>query len=165
MSDLEAARQRLILQLTEVRCLFDAKEKGWQLALIGVLKHYGRSIGLDRVLLDPLQQLMFETVQEQGVRKSINKAAIDTLAAAAVTVLRERGEPRKVDEGVRKVSRLAGLNAKELSRFRNNLSSGRKSGNLRAEIIQNYDLALDFLRKMPTPEVLDLASHLKTFVR
>jgi hypothetical protein len=165
MSDHEAARQALILHLTEVSQLFEERAEGWQLALIATIKDYLRSIDVDLRLIDPLQQLMFDAADQKGVRKPLQEASVETIAAAVVSVLRERGEPRKVDEAVRKVARLAGLNAKELSRFRNNLSSGRRSGNLRPAIIRNYDLALEMLRQLPTPAVQNVALHLKRFVR
>ena len=70
MSDLEEARRFLILHLAEVRQLFDEKVEGWEFALVSTLKEYGRLIELDTRLLDPLQQLLFDTVKEQvGGRK------------------------------------------------------------------------------------------------
>jgi hypothetical protein len=108
---------------------------------------------------------MFETAKEKGQRKPINEAAIETMAAAAVTVLKDRGEFRNVDEAVRKIAGLSGLGSKQLSGFRKNLSSGRRSGNLRPEIVQNYDFAIAQLGRLPTPDVLAVAAHLKTFIR
>ena len=106
MSDLEAARQLLTTMLTEVRRQFDEGAKGWQLSLVMAVKRYGGAIGIERELLDPLQHLMFELAKEPGQHKTTGDAAVWTIAAAAVTVLKHRGEFLSVADAIHGVARL-----------------------------------------------------------
>ena len=78
----------LAIHLAEVRAAFDKKDESWRFALLIALKRFLQAAGLDRELLDPLQQLIFEQAGRKGEHA---EAAVMTVAAAAVTVLKHRG--------------------------------------------------------------------------
>jgi hypothetical protein len=52
-----------------------------------------------------------------------------------------------------------------LNTFRNNLSSGKKSRNLRPAIIQDYEAGLAKLREWPTADILAAVANLDRFIR
>jgi len=119
----------LAIHLAEVRAAFDKKDESWRFALLIALKRFLQAAGLDRELLDPLQQLIFEQAGRKGEHA---EAAVMTVAAAAVTVLKHRGEFASIKDALASVACSSGLNEKQLRIFRNNLSSRQ---NLRADIV------------------------------
>ena len=120
---------KLVVDLADVRWRFDEKRDEWRRLLLQVLRDYLRAIGFDREALDPLQQLIFEVSDETDGRKPMGEASAMVFAAAAVTVLKQRGDFATIKEALAKVHKLSGLDAKALNTFRNNLSSGKKSRN------------------------------------
>ena len=156
---------KLVVDLADVRWRFDEKRDEWRRLLLQVLRDYLRAIGFDREALDPLQQLIFEVSDETDGRKPIGEAGAMVFAAAAVTVLKQRGDFATIKEALAKVHKLSGLDAKALNTFRNNLSSGKKSRNLRPAIIQHYETGLAKLREWPTADILAAVANLDRFIR
>jgi len=126
------------------------------------LKRFLQAAGLDRELLDPLQQLIFEQAGRKGEHA---EAAVMTVAAAAVTVLKHRGEFASIKDALASVACSSGLNEKQLRIFRNNLSSRQ---NLRADIVPSAivtaggrNVSPSTKRTLRAPKIPTTASVLK----
>jgi len=155
----------LAIHLAKVRAAFDKKDESWRFALLIALKRFLQAAGLDRELLDPLQQLIFEQAGRKGEHKPLAEAAVMTVAAAAVTVLKHRGEFASIKDALASVACSSGLNEKQLRIFRNNLSSRQ---NLRADIVPSAivtaggrNVSPSTKRTLRAPKIPTTASVLK----
>ena len=86
-----------------------------------------------------------------------------TVAAAAVTVLKHRGEFASIKDALASVACSSGLNEKQLRIFRNNLSSRQ---NLRADIVPSAivtgrNVSPSTKRTLRAPKIPTTASVLK----
>ena len=145
---------KLVQALTVVRKRFDEDADDWQHSLLRTYREYSLAIGIDRRLLHPLQKLLFEVDNlilnerrrksgKQGTPMPRDKASALTFAAAAVTLMKKRGDYATVEQAERAVAHAAGIERKTIKTFRDNLNRG-KAPELATKAYQ------DILKKMKT---------------
>ena len=150
----EDTQLKLIAALTEVRNRLDAGEDSWRFSLLRTFREYARAIGVERRLLDPIQKMMNETAEEieqkrrteQGKkgRPSLNRAMPMTVVAAAVTILKQRGDYASIGEAEAAVARASGIDRTEIKHFRDNVSRRKVSKSV-AEFIQKLSRSVQNL--------------------
>jgi hypothetical protein len=129
----EQARQKLVDSLKEVRNRWDAGADDWQHSLLSTFCEYSLAIGIDPRLLHPLERMRLEVDQgiltarrrqdgKSGTPLPASRAISLLVAAAAVTVLKERGS--SISEAERAVARATGIERKDIKSFRDNLARG-----------------------------------------
>ena len=83
-----------------------------------------------------------------------------SVAAAVVTVLKERGDCASVDEATKVVARGSGVDRKEIKKFRDNLNCGVYG----PEAARGHENHLSEARTWPTVDMLNSLADLHRFV-
>jgi hypothetical protein len=154
--DANEARQELIVSLIHVRKLWDEGADDWQHALLRTFREYLRAIGVANELVHPLLRMLNDVDNEiletwrrrdgkAGTPMPIGKAMTLSFAAAAVTVLKERGDFDSIDDAVKTIARSAGLPWKVVKQFRDNLNRHAFSD----FVVNAYQQSLAEVRKWP----------------
>jgi hypothetical protein len=167
----EEAREKLIEALTEARKRYDAGADDWRHSLLQTFREYSQAIGVERRLLDPLQKMLFEVDDEIYKARRRNEGKTGTImpvgrglplaiAAACVTVLKERRAHASVAEAEKFVAHITGIERKTIKGFRDNLNRGRLS----EEVSGAYRNALATARLWPTSAMPKALARLDEFV-
>jgi hypothetical protein len=116
---LAEAHNKLIASLDEVRKRREAGADDWRYSLLRTFRQYCVAIGIERALIDPVQAMLLEIAETvvSGRRRPgpgapplpLNEAACLTMAAASVTVLKERGDFDSISAAVQAASKASGL--------------------------------------------------------
>lgn len=165
--DLAVAHTMLIASLAEVRRRREAGADDWRYSLMRTFHEYLLAIGIERELVEPVQALLFEVAdtvfsERDGKKRKrpLMELACLTMAAAAVTVLKERKDFDSVGAAVQAVASASGIAAKRLENFRNDISRGNVSDN----VASYYRERLDQVRTWPTGEMLVALGDMRGFV-
>lgn len=158
---LTAARRALNAELKRLRQRFDADEDDWRYDLLRVYRGFSKAIGIEVQLLHPLETMVLEETtriensrrRKEGKRGTpmpfLRKAPL-MMAAAAITVLRERGEPRSITGAVVRVAAASGIPRKEIVAFRQELNRDGYGTDVRRE----YQKLLAKIRGWPTDDLM-----------
>ena len=163
----DEARAKLITSLAEVRARFDAGADDWQHSLLRTYREYSRAIGVDQVLLHPLQAMLMD-IDDNILRarapkrgrptKHIGEAYALTIAAAAVTVLHRRGQCGRISDAVSEVSKLTGIPKATIRNFRDTIHAATANENA----VEAYK---GFVQEIETWPALDTLGGLKVFLK
>lgn len=167
----EEARASLVAALREVRKAFDDGADDWQYRLLRTFREYIRAIDVEAHLLDPLERMLLENTEatfkarrqaagKTGTPMPINRKVALSTAAAAVTVLKERGECGSVSDAEKLVARWSGISAREIKTFRDHLNRGTYG----AAVHEGHEKMLAEIRSWPTDGMKSSLSRLKAFV-
>jgi hypothetical protein len=167
---LAEAHNKLIASLDEVRKRREAGADDWRYSLLRTFRQYCVAIGIERALIDPVQAMLLEIAETvvSGRRRPgpgapplpLNEAACLTMAAASVTVLKERGDFDSISAAVQAASKASGLDAKRLNTFRNEISRGKVSDNVSGY----YRDHLGQVRTWETKEIIAALGAMRSFV-
>lgn len=178
MSDpatIDAALGSLVQKLDQVRSAYDAEADGWEPFLLGTFAEFCREIGVEGRLIDPILSARYDRLdvtlrrrEEREARaagasigppRKASRAALAlTMAAAAVTVLKERGDCASITDAEREVAKLSGIDRKKIRAFRNSILSSTAT----PVAIAEYPRHVAELKSWPTPlELGRLAGFLK----
>lgn len=129
----EEAREMLIRSLIFVRQQMDKGEDDWRYSLLRVFREYGQALGIDPLLLHPIQRMLFEAydftiIERRGKKEGrrpmpAGKQTTLLVAAAAVTILKKRGQ--RIPDAIKLVARTTGLDRKDIRGFRDDLNRGK----------------------------------------
>ncbi len=161
----DEARHKLVDELGTVRAKFDRGDDDWEHALVRTFREYCREIGVEYRLCTPIQRLLLDIdarilrarKERDGGHPTLppGPAAALTVAAAAITVLHERGS--KVPEAAHTVARLTGLDRVKIANFRQNIHRGRAT----AEACKAYPR---YVKEIRSWETLNTLRDLSRFV-
>jgi hypothetical protein len=167
------AASTLAASLTEVRKRFDNGAVDWEYSLLRTLRFYLLDIGIEPELVHPLMRMELDKVTHirNEARKNegkggqplapLGKHLAFAMAAAAVTVLKERHECDSVADAASKVARKSGLDKKQIQKFRDNVNSALHP----PDTMKAYKQYLERLRNYPSPDMLKAIECLTIFVR
>ena len=165
--NLAVAHTMLIASLVEVRRRREAGADVWRYSLLRTFREYLVAIGIERDLVEPVQALLFEVAEtadgdRRGTKRKrpLMELACLTMAAAAVTVLKERKDFDSIGAAVQAVATASEISVKRLNNFRNDISRG----NVSPDVASYYRERLDQVRTWSTPEMLTALGDMRGFV-
>lgn len=161
---LVSAHARLIEELGKARNLYHDKTPGWRTAPLNIFIKYCREIGIDTSLLvSPMVVLgeLSDQAQREVGSLALNAMHVNAsmrlaFAAAAVTSLEKR-RAHNLDGALAAVAHASGLDKKKIRGFRNNISSGKYSQDVR----DFYHKTIFELQGWPVADLMKSLSHLR----